>query len=37
MSLREAVIEAVMPDQESHRPIPKRAVSAPEVLNEALQ
>jgi 2-iminobutanoate/2-iminopropanoate deaminase len=35
MSLQEAVIEAVTPEQESHKPIPKRAVSAPEVLNEA--
>ena len=35
MSLQESVIEAVAPEQESHQPIPKRAVSAPEVLNEA--
>jgi len=35
MSLQEAVIEAVTPEGESHTPIPKKAVSAPEVLNEA--
>ena len=35
MSLQEAVIEAVMPEEESHKPVPKKAVSAPEVLNEA--
>ncbi len=35
MSLPEAVIDVVTPEQESHTPIPKKAVSAPEVLNEA--
>ena len=35
MSLSEAVIEVSTPEQESHQPIPKKAVSAPEVLNEA--
>jgi len=35
MRLEEAVIEGVRPEQESHEPIPKKAVRAPEVLNEA--
>jgi 2-iminobutanoate/2-iminopropanoate deaminase len=35
MSLQEAVIEAVKPGETLHKPIPKRAVTAPEVLNEA--
>jgi enamine deaminase RidA (YjgF/YER057c/UK114 family) len=35
MSLPEAFIEAITPEGESHKPIPRKAVSAPEVLNEA--
>lgn len=35
MRLEEAVAEAVAPPQESHKLIPRKAVSAPQVLNEA--
>ena len=35
MSLPEPVVEDVMIEQECHQPVLKKAVSAPEVLNEA--
>jgi 2-iminobutanoate/2-iminopropanoate deaminase len=37
MSLEEALVEAVAPPEELHKPIPRKAVSAPQVLNEAYE
>jgi 2-iminobutanoate/2-iminopropanoate deaminase len=35
MSLPGAVVEEVVPLEELHKPVPKKAVSAPQILNEA--